>query len=159
MKSIVQTRSQDLSLVPLSSLNLPTLKTRKDRSMNLQQMIACFSFCLLAWSTLAVAPTFAQTITHEPLLIFNSDSTNDGFGRSVSGAGDVNSDGCDDLIVGAALGGSGSAGVLSGVDGSVLYDFDGDSAGDLFGLAVGGDGDINGDGFGSFAGFALEIIF
>ena len=40
-----------------------------------------------------------------------------------------------------------------------LYTFDGDSAGDLFGLAVGGDGDINGDGFGSFAGFALEIIF
>ena len=36
---------------------------------------------------------------------------------------------------------------FSGVDGSVLYNFDGDSAGDSFGSSVSGAGDVNNDGF------------
>ncbi len=86
------------------------------------------------------------------LYTFNGDSGNDRFGWSVSGAGDVNNDGFDDLIVGAYLddnngADSGSARVFSGVDGSILYTFNGDSGGDSFGYSVSGAGDVNNDGF------------
>ena len=85
------------------------------------------------------------------LFTFDGDNPGDEFGRAVSGAGDVNGDGFADLIVGARADDnnglrSGSARVLSGSDGSVLYTFDGDSAGDAFGWSVGGVGDVNGDG-------------
>ena len=120
--------------------------------MNIQQMIPRLSLCLMAWCTLAAAPAFAQTITHVPLFTFHSDSADDEFGHSVSGAGDVNADGFADLIVGARLDdnnvdSSGSARVFSGADGSVLYDFDGESIFDQFGFSVSGAGDVNGDGF------------
>ena len=95
---------------------------------------------------------------------FDGDSILDGFGLSVSGAGDVNGDGFADLIVGAANDvnngfSSGSARVLSGVDGSVLYNFDGDSALDQFGSAVSGAGDVNGDGFADLIVGAPDFIF
>ena len=85
------------------------------------------------------------------LYIFNGDNGGDFFGNSVSGAGDVNGDGMADIIVGAPFDDnnwidSGSARVLSGSNGSVLYNFDGDSAGDRFGWSVSGAGDVNGDG-------------
>ena len=96
----------------------------------------------------------------------------DGAGESVHGAGDVNGDGADDLIVGAsgsdANGGDagsaylvfGSAGRLGGnslasarldssfVDGARAVRLDGGASGDLAGRSVGSAGDINGDGFG-----------
>ncbi|MCB1448719.1 MAG: FG-GAP repeat protein [Nitratireductor sp.] len=84
---------------------------------------------------------------------FIGDSSGDFFGYSVAGAGDVNGDGVNDIIVGAygddnnALVNSGSARVLSGVDGTVLHTFNGDGAGDQFGWSVSGAGDVNGDGF------------
>ena len=89
------------------------------------------------------------------LYTFSGDSVGDRFGFSVSGAGDVNGDGLADLIVGAWADDnngafSGSARVFSGFDGSILYTFDGDSAGDQFGTAVSGAGDVNGDGVGDF---------
>lgn len=86
------------------------------------------------------------------LLVFNGDNAGDYFGLSVSGAGDVNGDGFDDLIVGAYRddnygSDSGSARVFSGIDGSVLFTFNGDSTDDQFGRSVSGAGDVNGDGF------------
>lgn len=78
------------------------------------------------------------------------DSAADWFGVSVSGAGDVNADGFEDVIVGANqyhFDGPGYARVFSGVDGTVLYNWTGDSPGDEFGYSVSGAGDVNGDGF------------
>ena len=121
--------------------------------MNIQQTITRGLLCLLLWSPLAVAPTFAQTITHVPLFSFDGGgSPSEMFGASVSDAGDVNGDGVPDLIVGIRGGdanglNTGSARVLSGADGSILYDFDGDSEGDDFGVSVSGAGDVNNDGF------------
>jgi hypothetical protein len=73
------------------------------------------------------------------------------FGEAVSGAGDVNSDGFDDVIVGAPI--------VSGYKG-VAYLYFGSAAGlvdapvrievpgsNSFGQAVSGAGDVNGDGF------------
>lgn len=74
------------------------------------------------------------------------------FGCSVDGAGDVNSDGYADLIVGAYYadpGGvtdAGSAFVYSGIDGSLLYQFDGELE-DFSASCVSAAGDINQDGY------------
>ncbi len=83
---------------------------------------------------------------------FNGDSSEDYFGRAVAGAGDVDNDGIDDFVVGAYGDDdngaqSGSARVFSGADGSVLYTFYGDNAGDLFGYAVSSAGDVNNDNY------------
>ncbi|MHC4093821.1 MAG: FG-GAP repeat protein, partial [Planctomycetota bacterium] len=95
-------------------------------------------------------PFTAMAHGQTTLYIFQGDSAGDRFGGSVSGAGDVNGDGFADLIVGARWddnngSNSGSARVFSGVDGSVLFTFNGDSAGDYFGSSVSGAGDVNGD--------------
>ena len=85
----------------------------------------------------------------------NGDSIADWFGFAVSGTGDVNGDGFDDFIVGAigddnnALN-SGSARVYSGADGTVLYTMNGIAENDSFGGAVGGAGDVDGDGLADF---------
>lgn len=86
------------------------------------------------------------------LYTFNGDSIGDIMGASVSGAGDVNNDGFDDVIVGARHDDnngedSGSARVFSGVDGTILYTFNGDSEFGSFGVSVSGAGDVNGDGY------------
>lgn len=87
----------------------------------------------------------------QPIHTFVGDSTGDYLGESVSGAGDVNGDGFADVIVGAYRddnngSSSGSARVYSGVDGSILYTFNGDSPNDFFGVSVCRAGDVNGDG-------------
>ena len=101
-------------------------------------------------ATSPAVPVSCQGIDGSVLYTFDGDSQSNSFGMSVSGAGDVNGDGTPDLIVGAHHDGnngrqSGSVRVLSGSDGSVLYSFDGDSAGDKFGSSVSGAGDVNGD--------------
>jgi len=97
--------------------------------------------------------------------IFGADA-DDYSGRSVSGAGDVNGDGFDDMIVGS-LGGdpggrrnagesyviygraSGFAPIvdLAAIDGANGFRIDGIDTGDNSGRSVAGAGDINGDGF------------
>ncbi|MFT7617366.1 MAG: hypothetical protein ACI97A_001002 [Planctomycetota bacterium] len=77
-------------------------------------------------------------------------ATNDVFGSSVDGLGDVNLDGRGDILVGApfedAQGlNSGSARVFSGLDGSVLFAISGQTAGAQFGSVVLGLGDLNDD--------------
>ena len=92
-------------------------------------------------------------------------STDDQSGRAVSGAGDLNGDGFDDLVVGAhradpnANNEAGSAYVvfgaagflssvdLSSLDGLIGFRLDGTQAGDQAGFSVSGAGDVNGDGF------------
>jgi hypothetical protein len=96
------------------------------------------------------------------LYTWNGDSSGDDFGASVSGAGDVNGDNFDDLIVGARKADtngsdSGSARVFSGVDGSILYTWNGDSATDGFGRSVSGAGDVNGDGFADLIVSGIEV--
>jgi hypothetical protein len=80
-------------------------------------------------------------------------SSRDHLGLAVAGAGDVNSDGRDDFMVGAPLvrpeGSTDSTGavyVFSGADGRLLYQFFGSRAGERFGEAVSGAGDVNADG-------------
>lgn len=77
------------------------------------------------------------------------------FGWSVGNAGDVNSDGYADIIVGDPLWGvppqcgQGRAIVFSGFDGSIMYTFTGDGVPngyETFGWSVAGAGDVNNDG-------------
>ncbi len=92
---------------------------------------------------------------------FVGEEMTDYAGASVAGAGDVNGDGFDDLIVGARMNDAaatnagaayliyGSAGGPSGTIDLSAADakFVGEEAGDEAGISVSGAGDVNGDGF------------
>ena len=85
------------------------------------------------------------------LHVFTGDSAGDRFGWSVAGAGDVDGDGHDDVIVGAPLddpngNASGSAFVFSGRDGTTLLALHAAKTGVHLGHTVAGAGDVDGDG-------------
>jgi hypothetical protein len=80
--------------------------------------------------------------------------TNNNFGHSVSGAGDVNGDNYDDVIVGASIEGSGSTQAYIYYGGSsmdattdVYMEMVGQGQSDHFGSSVSGTGDVNGDNY------------
>ncbi|MEZ6197218.1 MAG: integrin alpha [Planctomycetota bacterium] len=80
------------------------------------------------------------------------EAAGDRFGWSVDGAGDVDGDGSDDLIVGANYH-AGSAGiqqgrayVFTGSSGTLYRMYDGEAVSDLYGSAVSSAGDLDGDG-------------
>jgi FG-GAP repeat len=84
------------------------------------------------------------------LLEFSGDAKADGFGTSVSDAGDVDKDGIDDVIIGSpdyTLATPGKAVLFSGANGAKLRTFDGEAPRDAFGWSVAGAGDVNGDGY------------
>lgn len=85
------------------------------------------------------------------LYTFYGDDADDLFGMSVSGGGDMDGDGYDDLLVGIRHDdqngdNSGAARAFSGVDGSVIWTAYGSAGDDLLGFAVAVTGDMNGDG-------------
>ena len=92
----------------------------------------------------------------ELLWRFHGVGHRDFFGSSVDGAGDVNGDGYDDLIVGAPdtyqneVFHPGSAFVYSGQTGALLYQYSGPPSGGGMGGCVAGAGDVNNDGFDDF---------
>lgn len=75
------------------------------------------------------------------------------FGAAVAGAGDVNADGYDDVIIGenshSSLAGSALLylGSADGVQPDAAATLTGEASGDDFGDAVAGAGDVNGDGY------------
>jgi hypothetical protein len=82
---------------------------------------------------------------------FRADEGGTSFGGSVSGAGDVDSDGYADLVVGARYDDTaaifaGAVYVYSGRNGNLLHAFYGDEEGDRLGNEVACAGDVNGDG-------------
>ena len=87
------------------------------------------------------------------LYLWNGQAQNDYFGWSVSSAGDVNGDGFYDVVIGASnanvlgFAAAGSAFVFSGLDGTLLYQWDGEGNIDQFGRSVSSAGDVNADGF------------
>ena len=90
--------------------------------------------------------------THTMLYLFIGEQPDERAGFSVAGAGDVNGDGYDDVIVGSPErnAGAGIATVYSGFDGSVLFTFNQTGVSKL-GSQVAGMGDLNGDGFADVA--------
>jgi len=101
-------------------------------------------------------PIAGSMIATEADAIIFGEAINDGFGRSVAAAGDVNGDGADDVIVGADQlfnQGAGKAYVFDGplagniqaADASAILI--GEVAQDGFGISVSGVEDFNADGF------------
>ena len=152
---------------------MPMLSPLAGRRQSHLRRAAAFALAALA-STAWTAPVMAAEFP--PVLQLSSLNGTTGFrldgvatldqsGRSVSNACDVNGDGYDDLIIGAATAdphgsASGSSYVvfgkpsgvpavfeLSSLNGHNGFRVDGVKAGDFGGYSVSGAGDVNGDGF------------
>jgi hypothetical protein len=99
----------------------------------------------------------ATGLSIAPAWTAESDQLLSRFGSTVAGAGDVNGDGYDDVVVGAeeydgAYTDGGKAflylGSASGLSSTAAWTGEGDQTGALFGYSLGSAGDVNGDGYG-----------
>ena len=102
-------------------------------------------------------PVTGRHSANEADVILQGEALNDEFGSSVAGGSDVNGDGIDDLLVGAAqfsAGLTGKAYVFHGPlagfvsAGDADAELSGEARQDLFGDSVALPGDVNGDGLG-----------
>jgi hypothetical protein len=98
----------------------------------------------------------AGGLSTTPDWIAESDQASALFGNSVAGAGDVNGDGYDDVIVGAPNHSNGQAfegrayvyhGSAAGLSTTADWTAESDRALAFFGISVAGAGDVNGDGY------------
>ena len=137
--------------------------------MNRAWKLGIATASLMAWLSAPAVAQFPASIELSSLngtdgFTLNGIDADDGSGRSVSNAGDVNNDGIDDLIVGAETadpngGESGETYVifgqssfaatveLSALDGSNGFTLNGIDAQDYSGVSVSSAGDVNNDGF------------
>ncbi len=109
----------------------------------------CTTILLLICGFLTLPAAPAQEIAET----FFGEGDDDQFGRALSSAGDVDSDGFPDLLVGAPFQDtvglwSGSVRVVSGRDGTLLFHLGGENELDYFGCSVARAGDLDGDGQG-----------
>ncbi|MEZ6194534.1 MAG: FG-GAP-like repeat-containing protein [Planctomycetota bacterium] len=95
---------------------------------------------------------FDGSILHE----IPGSGSNGGWGATVAAAGDVNGDGFGDVIASApnesidGMNGAGRVAVISGADGSILFEDTNSLNNDGLGREVAGFGDLNGDGYDDF---------
>lgn len=105
---------------------------------------------------LAVCPSFSSLAFSEeiqclPELVLYGNQVAASYARAVAGVGDVDGDGADDLIVGiagydSAVGDdAGKVIIYSGATGTLIRAWLGETTESLFGHAVEGIGDVNGD--------------
>ncbi len=84
---------------------------------------------------------------------FDGAAPGDGFGSTVSDAGDLDGDGFSDVLVAAIEAdpngrvSAGSVYLYSGLSGQFLQQFDGNASQDAFGTSLSAAGDVNADGF------------
>lgn len=114
---------------------------------------------------LGPALAFATVISAAELGVIAGDTADTDTGYAVTGAGDVNGDGYDDVVLGAPSAGDDGEGAIYIVFGkSVRFDeadvstavqFTGEMDGDQFGSRVAGVGDVNSDGYDDIVAAAL----
>jgi hypothetical protein len=99
------------------------------------------------------SPAITDDIADLPARIVPGRASYDQLGTSVVSVGDLNGDGAGDLAVLSHTPWSVNLvlGAASGFASAPVVSITGEGAGELFGVAVAGGGDLNGDGYGDFA--------